>query len=153
MAEGAAMEAILVLGGLFAVVALEQALVLHGFPIEVVLPLALMRLGRTPGAALVVLIVGVAATTIGAWVAYEAGRAGRGRLAHGRFARVSVWISAKIQGRAPLVGVLRVVPIARSIVSPMAGVAGMPRIAYFGWTTLGNLVFVTFIVGATMLWA
>lgn len=139
------------LGGLFVVVALEQALLLHGFPIEVVLPIAFLQMGRSPESAVLVLLVGTAATTAGAWFAYEAARLGRRRVSRGRFARFAEGVAQRLEGRTSLVGVLRLVPFARAIVSPVAGLAGVPRGKYLAWTTVGNGAFVALLVGGTFL--
>jgi membrane protein DedA with SNARE-associated domain len=128
-------------------------------PSELIMPLAGFSAARGELNIVGVLIAGTLGSVAGALFWYEIGRRiGADRLRrwagnHGRWLTLSPaeldqamdWFK-RHRGVAVLVG--RLVPAVRTLISVPAGVGQMPLPAFLAWTTVGTMLWTSFLAGA-----
>ncbi|MBO0692515.1 MAG: DedA family protein [Acidimicrobiaceae bacterium] len=128
-------------------------------PSEVLIPLTVVAGGGGRFDLWLVVLLSVAAQSVGGLVSYLIGRIG-GLPALERYGRYLLIAPADIERGNRFfarygpwcVGVGRCIPVVRGFVGYPAGIARMPVLAFLGWTALGAAVWSGILIGAGELW-
>jgi membrane protein DedA with SNARE-associated domain len=137
--------------GVFALMFLEN--LFPPIPSELIMPFAGFVAARGELSVVLVFAAGVLGTVVGNMVWYEAARAFGTQRTRDFCARYGRWLGITGEDIDKAEGALRrwgpaavfigrIMPGIRTVISIPAGLIEMPRLAFYGWTTLGTTIWV-----------